>query len=365
MGKGFKHGSGGGNPLNFKVVGGMQPENPKENTIWVNTDVDIPEWIFASENPYVRSEDIYANGAVKSGYYIKTETGAETSSSDWKIVTVDIPDGTTHFTTTTGSYSSSTVAHGFYDADGNLIATALRTAGATTAYEIPSGTKSIRVSLYSTDTASIIATYYSGVPAGAVWISTGTASNVEFNALKKNGIMVYPISAKQYIGGTWVEKEAKTYQNGAWDTLWNGVLYDEGNEFETITGGWTADGYVVYSSSEKGTCYTGTKNADSLQTRYVSGYKYYMFGTQNKIDLSKVDHLELRCERVSGSNLYIVASPTKSITLNTTTPYISISATGTVNLDVSGIDSAYIALIPRPSATEIPVWQIRKVRCVR
>ena len=32
---------------------------------------------------------------------------------------------------------------------------------------------------------------------GMVWITTGTSSTVEFNALKKNGIQVYPISAKQ------------------------------------------------------------------------------------------------------------------------------------------------------------------------
>jgi len=37
--------SSGGNPLNFKVVGGTtQPSNPKENTIWVNTDAEITEW---------------------------------------------------------------------------------------------------------------------------------------------------------------------------------------------------------------------------------------------------------------------------------------------------------------------------------
>ena len=35
---------GGNNPLNFKVVGNPQPSNPKENTIWVNTDTKITGW---------------------------------------------------------------------------------------------------------------------------------------------------------------------------------------------------------------------------------------------------------------------------------------------------------------------------------
>ena len=51
---------------------------------------------------------------------------------------------------------------------------------------------------------------------GMVWISVGKSSHVEFNALKKNGIQVYPISAKQYVDGAWVDKTAKSYQNGAW-----------------------------------------------------------------------------------------------------------------------------------------------------
>lgn len=51
MAKGFKHGVGGGAPLNFKVVGNPQPSNPSENTIWLNTDVDITGWYFTSTQP--------------------------------------------------------------------------------------------------------------------------------------------------------------------------------------------------------------------------------------------------------------------------------------------------------------------------
>lgn len=51
---------------------------------------------------------------------------------------------------------------------------------------------------------------------GMVWFSTGTTSPVEFNALKKNGIQIYPTAAKVYNAGAWQDKEAKIYQNGAW-----------------------------------------------------------------------------------------------------------------------------------------------------
>ena len=120
--------AGGGANLNFKVVGGaVQPENPGENTLWINTDVGIEGWTFAAD------ED--------------------------------------------------------------------------------------------------------GAAEGEVWFPTGSNSQTPFNALKKNSVTVYPLTAKQYVNGAWVDKTAKIYQNGAWNELWNGKLYDHGDEYVYITGG--------------------------------------------------------------------------------------------------------------------------------
>lgn len=45
----FKQGGAG---LNFKIVGGtVQPASPKENTIWVNTDLEITGWAFDAQQP--------------------------------------------------------------------------------------------------------------------------------------------------------------------------------------------------------------------------------------------------------------------------------------------------------------------------
>lgn len=42
----------GGGDLNFEVVGGTtRPSNPKENTIWVNTNTEITAWAFGAEEP--------------------------------------------------------------------------------------------------------------------------------------------------------------------------------------------------------------------------------------------------------------------------------------------------------------------------
>ena len=51
---------------------------------------------------------------------------------------------------------------------------------------------------------------------GLVWFKTGKYSIVSFNALKENNIQIYPMSAKQYIGGAWVSVVAKSYLGGEW-----------------------------------------------------------------------------------------------------------------------------------------------------
>lgn len=160
---------GGGANLNFKVVGSTtQPTSPKENTIWVNTDTKISEWVFSATKP-----------------------------------------------------------------------------------------------VNPTD--------------GMVWVSTGTSSGAEFNALKKNGIQVYPIAAKQYVPNEWVDKTAKIYQNGAWEDWWDGYLYDYGDKNESVTGGWvgTSSAQITFNSTNMSLFSSGTS-------------KVY---TKNKINLNEAKHI--------------------------------------------------------------------------
>ena len=57
MAKGYKHGTSGGaapaeNPLNFTVLGGTtEPTAPTENTLWVNTPIDITGYYFSATQP--------------------------------------------------------------------------------------------------------------------------------------------------------------------------------------------------------------------------------------------------------------------------------------------------------------------------
>ncbi|MBQ5841371.1 MAG: hypothetical protein IIW40_05395, partial [Clostridia bacterium] len=277
----------GGMGLNFKVVGGtVQPENPRENMLWINTDVDIESWTFAAENPYIRNEDFYDKGEVKAGYYLKS-TGVETAASNYEICTVELPSTATSFTVTAGSTSTTTVCHVFYDAAGELLSSVMRQTGRNT-FDIPSGAASVRVSLRDEDTKAVEITYEDGSTEGEVWIATGSGASVPFNAIKKNALMVYPIKAYQYINGARVAKTAKTYKGGEWCD-WALYIYKDGKLSEitgfTMTGGTAtdADGVLTFTSSSTSTIKLVARSTEkidftgyeTLAVNFVTGSKVY------------------------------------------------------------------------------------------
>ena len=278
MGHGFKHGASG-TPLNFKVVGNPQPTNPKKNMIWVNTDKKITEWVFAAENPYIHTtEDLYTDVGAKAGYYLNSsgEEVASTSYTNFKEVTGNImlPAGAISVTVVSGSTATTSVAHGFYDADGKLISTVMRETG-TADYDVPTGAASIRISVRNDDPGSLFATYIDAED-GAVWIATGSSSSVEFNALKKNGIQVCPSSAKQYVSGSLVDVAAKVYHDGEWKQMIPDiVLYDRGNEYATITksGDGTVTKYSDYIQIKTSNAETSTTDANISGVYDLTNYK--------------------------------------------------------------------------------------------
>lgn len=164
--------------LNFTIVGSTTaPASPKENTLWINTDVAIGEYIISQATPTTRA------------------------------------DGT-------------------------------------------------------------------ALQAGDVWIEHGGTSELEINALKKNGIYIRMLAVAQWSGSAWVRKEAQLYKNGSWSAfVWK--LYDNGDEVEVTTGGWSL---VSNYNSE----YTESRTNEYiyLYTSSVSNHKQGFFCTENTIDLT-------------------------------------------------------------------------------
>lgn len=128
---------------------------------------------------------------------------------------------------------------------------------------------------------------------GRVWISTGTSSAIEFNALKKNSIQVYPISAKQYVSGAWVDVSAMSYQNGKW-VNWIVHLYDNGSKCEDVTGGW--------SDIKAGTTAIAWNGDNVRITTLQSTTRYCSTYGKNAINVAGFSELYARISNMSVGN---------------------------------------------------------------
>lgn len=249
MGQAFLHGAGsGGAALNFKIVGSTtEPSSPKENTIWVNTDTKIPLWAFGDGNPYVGYEDIDLNeNSVLGDGYLSTSNVATPDETNGCVYTenyIPVTYGKTYtWKYTVSSTQSMWLAICEYSGDKvfssrvSLLSATSGTVQAGTYTPSSASITSVRMTWRAFgDPACVVNLIDKDVPytlpgteTGTVWVSTGTDSPVEFNALKKNAIQLCPIAACQYDGSQWVSKDALIYQAGEWKSWWDGLLYSYG-----------------------------------------------------------------------------------------------------------------------------------------
>ena len=183
---------------------------------------------------------------------------------------------------------------------------------------------------------------------GMVWFSIGKSSTVAFNALKKNNITVYPLSAKQHISGEWVERTAKSYQGGQWvEWIPEGVLYNSGNPCIPITGGWSADGV----SAPNYTIIPGELKADHMyigsEGGHTSNAAYAVMFTVGKVPIASsnkklcINYTQLA---VTGG-ISMTAGVASSRAINSWVASADCSAavgtTTTLNIDISSVAGAY------------------------
>lgn len=340
MAKGFLYGNGGssGNgDLNFQIVGGTTaPSDPKENDIWVNTDRDIPEWVFSSDDPLYFGE-LYDPITIKEGCYLNAE-GKELTGSAFFTAVIAIPKNTGSISVKMGTTETS-VCHIFYDNSGNILSIVKRETGTHT-YDAPKGAKTLRMSIHNNDgTPSVIAFRSAESAQNMVWFSIGANGSIVFDALKKNGIQIHPLSAQQCVNGTWVGVTAKSYQGGKW-VDWIKYLYNAGDECTSITGGWEA---VAAGTSDGRGAPTITKAAGTMkvlvdQNEIIKNHLTGSAKPKNTIDLtnfSKIVFVVTASEDPFSGNKVGV---TTDLTSEKYTFTASAAATvGTHEIDISAI----------------------------
>ena len=172
-----------------------------------------------------------------------------------------------------------------------------------------------------------------------VWFTLTLESPVAFNAAKKNTVMLYPVSASQFIAGVWVAKNVKSYQGNAWVDWWiPGTLFDSGRDDEAVTGGWTS-----YAESV-GSGYSGQSADVSIEEDRMritfsigsSAYKSTFISTVNTIDMSGYNSAHFEFVGASGSGwAKLSVSGVASNQVNIS----DLDDVGSLDVDISGLSA--------------------------
>jgi len=110
---------------------------------------------------------------------------------------------------------------------------------------------------------------------GMVWFVTASDSAAAFNALKKNEIWVYPVSAAQYIDGAWVDKEAFKFDGAEWIQLIGEVyiIQDGVIDLNAYSYSWDRIGYPSnQSGTASDTVIKQNQTYDGKPALWLAGY---------------------------------------------------------------------------------------------
>lgn len=173
---------------------------------------------------------------------------------------------------------------------------------------------------------------------GEVWISTGTNSNIAFDII--DCVTVYPLFAKQYIGGVFVDVIAKSYQNGEW-VDWVTYLYNEGDRCVDITGGWEANASMKLNGGTNKPANV-TFNSTNITTKLGS---VCIANTVNKINVTPYSTLNfyVDVQETAISDVYGIIANYGDIYKDCVSCLINAQATGlqTISVDISTVEGEY------------------------
>lgn len=338
MAKGFKRGSGGFKEeikdLDFAVVAypsevELNTATPEDKTIGIVTSVPITSWHFGAEEPNVynikahpqNSWVLLAPHKLSAGEILNFTLPVTVSSAYETIRLLDPHTGK---------------AYCMRELDGTAPG---GWPGAGTKLSVRISDDAHLINGWGADGTAYLIRWNSYFhEEGTVWIATGTSSPVAFNVLWKNGITVYPISAKQYISGALVDVIAKSYQNGAWGE-WIRYLYNRGDMCADLTGGWSqsygacnwvnnSDGYEINANGNGGQIATVNKiDLTDIKKLYFVGYCTNVYAAT--VQTLTMGILSDRAKTLWD---YAVASVTAKTSSNTEQVY---------ELDVSNITGSY------------------------
>lgn len=140
---------------------------------------------------------------------------------------------------------------------------------------------------------------------GKVWLVA--SAGIALDTLASGNITISPLSARQYIGGVWVTKEAKSFVNGEWKD-WLTLLINGADECVDVTGGWESLAVNISGIGTSARALNVTHGADYIQLTGGAGGQGGMYVTKNKITCDGSTSLRISGEIAAYSNRIKIAA---------------------------------------------------------
>lgn len=184
---------------------------------------------------------------------------------------------------------------------------------------------------------------------GMVWIASDSAGKAVMNLTKDDSVVLCLSQCKQCVPGAWKRMNAYIYQSEwkQFSTAWDGYYFNNGEQYEDVTGGWSGNGYT-YSTSY--TMYAG-KVGNNLVAETSGAYTASMVGTVDAVDLTDVSTLYITVDAASiGYGAFKVLSTKDNGNMVKEVNF----AEGEITLDVSDLVGAYYLCLCSAGGSTIP-----------
>lgn len=180
---------------------------------------------------------------------------------------------------------------------------------------------------------SFSATQPENMAEGEVWFAIGADSDIAFSATKKNPVMIYPLFAKQYISGAWIDVTVEIYQDGEWKP-WLTELYwfENGTLNSTI-------GYVLDTGDGADAWWTVNSSGFKVETPHEDYWSWIR--SKNKVDVTNYKTLQfVFTTQTGGTATFGLTSKTDCSSFIAKKERTTRGA-GTVDVDVSKVSGTY------------------------
>ena len=337
----------GGIDLNYEVVGGTTaPTNPKENTIWINTNVDIGEHMFSYE--WLDTTETIESCVIGEASRKMNSAGTLAGDAAWSMTKYyHVTSNSQYYLT----FSETGACSAYYDENYNFISSFNVSKNAwTTLPNVPSHAVYVRFCIRThTDTNDTNNFKYKYVVPdannGDIWLQTAETTKYNFNALKKNELFLHVKNIYQLINGGWQEATASIYQNGEWIKFF----------YDTVVIDTSANAPVnIWNFSHTNAGTGGASATNGLTIRVDNNHGVLIEQVQR--DFSGYSKIEIYVNQKYAVNsrdgeLYfgIIETPTMPSLWNDSSIVVKYNATytGTHTIDISGYNGTGYLIMKR------------------